>query len=71
MAWADEVRETVGRAIEVVGPAVVGVGRGRRGGTGLAVADGVVLAIGPWSPGDEVPVAAGRGRAGHRPRAGR
>jgi serine protease Do len=63
MAWADEVREAVGRALEVVGPAVVGVGRERRAGTGLAVAEGVAVAIGPWAPGDEVPVQAG-GEAG-------
>jgi len=60
MAWGDDVRDAVERVIETVGPAVVGVGRGRRGGTGLVVGEDAVLAIGPWAPGDEVELSVGQ-----------
>jgi serine protease Do len=62
MGWADEVAASVRAALERVGPAVVGVGRGRWGASGLVVADGVVLTVGRPEPGDEVPTVFADGR---------
>jgi serine protease Do len=62
MTWADEMTASVTTALERVGPAVVGVGRGRWGASGLVVADGVVLTVGPLERGGEVPTVFADGR---------
>ena len=57
-----EIHSSITRAVEQVGPAVVGVGRGWRLGSGVVVADGTILTNAHNLRGDEVDVVTGDGR---------
>jgi serine protease Do len=59
MSWADDIQSAVRAAIETVGPAVAGVGRGPRGASGLVVGTDAVLAVGRHRVGDAVTVRLG------------
>jgi serine protease Do len=63
MGWAEEVQGAVRTAIERVGPAVAGVGRGPRGASGLLVGPEAVLTVGRHRVGDAVTVRLGEGDA--------
>jgi serine protease Do len=58
----EELQSTVGRVAELVGPSVVGLGRGWGRGSGVVVADGQVLTCAHVLRGDEVAVTFGEGR---------
>jgi serine protease Do len=57
---SEEASENIRRIAEEIGPAVVGLGRGWGRGSGVVVADGLVLTIRPGMPGRGP-----RGRRGH------
>jgi serine protease Do len=58
----EELQETVGRVAEVVGPSVVGLGRGWGRGSGVVIEDGLVLTCAHVLRGGEVAVTFGDGR---------
>jgi serine protease Do len=62
MTVLDQLQEAVGQAVERVGPAVVGLGRGWRPGSGVVVAEGGVLTNAHNIRGDEITVTLGDGR---------
>jgi serine protease Do len=62
MAVLDEIQQVVARAVERVGPAVVGLGRGWRPGSGVVVAADRVLTNAHNLRGDEATVTFGDGR---------
>jgi serine protease Do len=62
MSAVAEIHSSIARAVERAGPAVVGVGRGWRLGSGVVVADGTVLTNAHNLRGDEAEVVTGDGR---------
>ena len=62
MPVLDEIQQAVEQITERAGPAVVGVGNGWRGGSGVVIAEGVVLTNAHNLRGDAVTVAFGDGR---------
>jgi S1-C subfamily serine protease len=57
-----ELQSTITGAVEAVGPAVVGLGRGWHGGSGVVVADGTVVTAAHAVKGDETTVTFRDGR---------
>jgi serine protease Do len=62
MSAVKDIHASILRAVEHVGPAVVGVGRGWRLGSGVVIADGTVLTNAHNLRGDEITVVTGEGR---------
>jgi serine protease Do len=62
MGALDEVQQAVARLYEAVAPAVVGVGNGWRGGSGIVIGEGLVLTNAHNLRGDRARVTFGDGR---------
>ena len=62
MTVLHDLQEAIEGAVARVGPAVVGLGRGWQGGSGVVVAEGVVLTNAHNLKGEDVPVVFGDGR---------
>ena len=62
MSAVAEIHSSIGRAVERAGPAVVGIGRGWRVGSGVVIAEGTVLTNAHNLRGDDVTVVTGDGR---------
>src|SRR3954462_8085744 len=65
MSVIEELKRVVAGAAEIVGPSVVGLGRGWGRGSGVVTSDGTVLTNAHVLRGDEVAVSFADGRTEH------